>query len=291
MRSAAAALALLTIPIAIFSQDHATAPNEQFNFAGTVALRLHTDSMTDKSSCIASITSDLVGVDVTGTKAALLQTPSDIDYDQPAFLRIDEESPIALNVQRQKHHLLLRGSGTRAILIPLQRTPEFINALYTRRRIRLRYAVFPGPDKFDGEIKFGDFAAAYDRGVQLCAWPKLRATPVHPSEADLAALMFPGVVDDAPAAAASDDLGWYLNAAARRINTSLRSHGEGSTAFVIDKSGSVGSLSPGNSDADRACVTAVIASNPLPPLPSSRAENLAVRAQCSSNSVTLSRLD
>lgn len=296
MRIPLAALCTFLLPSLIFCQDHAVAPNEEFNFPGTVALRLLTDSMTDKSSCIASIASDLVGVDITGTKAALLQTPSDIDYDQPAFLRIDDEPPIALNVQRQKHRLLLRGSGTRAIFIPLQRTPEFVNALYTRRRIRLRYALFPGPGKFDQEIKFGDFAAAYDRGVQLCHWPAMRAAAVHPSEAELADLILSPAPQ--PPEQQSDPLDFYLDAVSRRLTVywlTLRAEGglDGTAklAFRVEKDGSVASVPTGYTPLDRACASAVRSANPLAPLPSEREGALTLRVECAGDTVKVSRLD
>ncbi len=325
MRKVIAALCVLLLPATIFSQDQVTAPAGvdhkanmtetlkttgsvaatpgatvalQYNFPGNIALRIGTDSMTDKEFCFASVESDMVAIDVAGNGAAVLGTPSDIDYEKPAMLRIDNDPPIPLNIQHQKHQFLFRGSATRQLLVPSERVEEFVLALYTRRRLRLRYSVFPGPGRYDEQLKFGDFAAAYDRGVELCAWPKLGAAAVHPSAEALADLMFPGT-DSAPAEQepAADPLAFYIDAVARILTTNwlaVRGEaqaGKASLAFFIERDGSVGSLPPIYSDLERACASAVRSSSPFPALPSGREGRLALHAECAGDSVKVSRLD
>jgi TonB family protein len=278
MRAPALALTLLLLPTYIFSQDHVTVPHE-FNFPGRAQLIVKSDSMDDHQICFVSVDSDLVGVMATGVDAALLETPSDVDYEKPALLRIDDQRPIPLNIHRAAHRFIFLGRGgeSRSIEVPAEHRAKFIRALYTRQRLRLRYSVFPGPGQFDEEIKFGDFAAAYDRGVQLCAWPKLQATAVHPTTEQLAALT---LQDDLPAAEEVAEIpSWYLAAVLRDLTSNwITERGErwrsskAVVRFSVAKDGAmkdVKLVSPsGESETDRAAQSAIRSSSPLPALPS-----------------------
>lgn len=278
MRAPAAALALLLLPIYIFSQDHVTVPHE-FNFPGRAQLIVKSDSMDDHQICFVSVDSDLVGVMATGVDAALLETPSDVDYEKPALLRIDDQRPIALNIHRAAHRFIFLGRGgeSRSIEVPVEHRAKFIRALYTRQRLRLRYSVFPGPGQFDEEIKFGDFAAAYDRGVELCAWPKLQATAVHPTAEQLAALT---LQDDPPAAAEATEIpSWYLAAVLRDLTANWiavrgerwRRSSRAVVRFGLARDGAVEDLKlvlpSGEAETDRAAESAIRHSSPLPALP------------------------
>jgi hypothetical protein len=182
MRSVAAVLCVLVLPTIIFSQDHVIAPpreipklaaaatvERELMFAGGVVLRIGVDSMTDRQTCTLSLTSDDVWIDTSGL-AAVIATGADVDYKRPALLRIGSAPPYPLIVPRQ----------ARRIVIPPRRSPGFVRALYTQQPIRLRFTEWPDGGRFDDLIKFGDFASAYDRGVVLCGWPKIRAAAVHP---------------------------------------------------------------------------------------------------------------
>lgn len=148
--------------------------DKQFDFNGFAQLRISHDSMTDREVCYAQ-TQNFEGawIMATGTSAALVSTTNNIfvDYEQPALLRIGDSAPFALSRSQRAH----------AIAVPAARVPELVRALYTQQRVRVRLVEWPDGAVFDGEIKPGDFAAAYDRGVQLCAWPKLSVAAVHPA--------------------------------------------------------------------------------------------------------------
>jgi hypothetical protein len=286
MRIPAVALCILLLPRIIFSQDHVTAPasemaianptmERQYNFAGGVSLRIGRDSMTDKQTCVA-ITSDSGGASflVAGGTVAEISTFSDVDYNSSALLRIDGEQPVRLFIPRQP----------KALIIPLQKAPAVVRALYTQRRIRLRYFKWP-EGLFDDEIKIGDFAAAYDRAVELCGWPKIRAAAVHPAAEE--------ANDDAGQEQKEDPLDWYFSAVARRLATSWTGQWMGESGkitkllcivtFTIGKDGSVSSTtlsqSSRNTILDITAQRAAIDSSPLPALPSSYVgESLSVQA-------------
>jgi TonB family protein len=93
-----------------------------------------------------------------------------VDYGRPAFLRIGEAPPFRLGVSRRPHFLF----------IPFHQAAAVVRALYTQQRVRLRFTEWPDGANFDAELEPGDFAAAYDRGVEVCAWPRLSVAAVHP---------------------------------------------------------------------------------------------------------------
>jgi len=144
---------------------------DDFDFAGAT-LRISTDSMTDHQVC--SVTTANVGawIAVSGDRVAMITTMRNrnVDYDRPAFLRIGDAAPFRLLVSRRPHFLL----------VPFNKASAVVRALYTQQRVRLRFTEWPDGANFDEELEPGDFAAAYDRGVELCAWPKLSIAAVHP---------------------------------------------------------------------------------------------------------------
>ncbi len=149
-----------------------------FEFAGAT-LRISTDSMSDRQVC--SVTTANVGawVAVSGDRVAMITTMRNrnVDYSRSAFLRIGDAPPFRLGVSRRPHFLF----------IPFHQAPAVVRALYTQQRVRLRFTEWPDGANFDAELEPGDFAAAYDRGVALCAWPKLSVAAVHPPVAASAA--------------------------------------------------------------------------------------------------------
>ena len=186
-------LSVLLLPTTIFSQDHLAAPSgkamsaeaaragdgldRRFDFNGNASLRISYDSMTDRRVCYAS-TQNFEGawIMATAQDAALISLMDRVylDYTRPALLRIGDDAPFALSRSRQPH----------AVGIPPSRVKQVVRALYTQQRVRVRIVEWPDGAIFDGEIKPGDFAAAYDKGVELCAWPKLSVAAVHPPETD-----------------------------------------------------------------------------------------------------------
>lgn len=269
----------------IKTEDSVTAvvghPDEQeIPFAGGVLLRIGRDSMNDTQTCSLSTTADQAWIDSSGL-AAVITAGSDVDYSRPALLRIDEDAPIALNVQHRRSGLVFHDPGTRELMIPAERSAEFVRALYAHRRLRLRYSVFPGPGRFDEEIRFGDFAAGYDRGVERCHWPKMRIAAGHPSPELVAALTLDYMPEPAstPAAPIKD---WYLDAVRRRVEenwltSTMSSPTPGSfhavVTFSIARDGSLNNIrlerASREYDVDASVQRAVLSSDPMPPLPTS----------------------
>lgn len=288
MRSAIAALALLLSPPIIFCQDHGAAPGhqvdasardseQQFNFPGGASLKIGRDSMTDAKTCVAfTSNSGAASIIVAGGTVAEISTYGDADYNSPALLRVDSGQPIRLLVPHRPN----------VLMIPLQKSPEVIRALYAQRHLQLRFVKYPS-GVVDDEIEIGDFAAAYDRAIDLCGWPKMKIAAVHPApQAE--------PKEDAPQL---DPLEPYVAAVARVLTTNwLGLRGENKSgravlAFAIDKAGSVGTMPAARSDEDRGCVNAVRASIPFPPLPAAREQQLAVRVECAGDAVKVFRLD
>jgi hypothetical protein len=213
------------------------------------------------------MTSDSGGASilVAGGTVAEISTFSDVDYNSSALLRIDGEQPVSLLIPRQP----------KALIVPLQKAPAVVRALYTQRRLRLRYFKWP-EGLFDDEIKIGDFAAAYDRAIDLCGWPKIRAAAVHPVPDD-------AEIDDAGQGQKEGPLDWYFSAVARRLATSWTSQWMGErgkitrlpciVTFTIGKDGSVSGMtlsqSIRNTILDVTAQRAALSASPLPPLPSS----------------------
>jgi len=173
MRSAIAGVLLLAA--IIVPQSHMTAPKaaaaveHQYNFAGGASLSIGRDSMTDRQTCVATTSQNSSALMlVAGGDVATISSFQDVDFNSAALLRIGDGTPLRL-VPR----------GRRALMIPLRQSPEVIRALYTQRRVRLRFFKWPN-GVFDEDLKIGDFAAAYDRAVELCAWPKMNVAAVHP---------------------------------------------------------------------------------------------------------------
>lgn len=175
MRSAAAVLALLAIPSIIFCQDHVIAPASApsaspvpvvpriFALPGGVAFEIKQDEMTDARSC--SVSTPLFGAFAVfdGRSAVIKTGESDgVDYNEKAILRIAEREPFELFVPQKPN----------TIVVPPSHTADFVGALYARERIRVRYTQWPGAQLKNLELEIGDFAAAYDLGVELCGWPK-----------------------------------------------------------------------------------------------------------------------
>ncbi len=233
----------------------ATVIPSDFNFPGGVLLRIGIDSMTDRQTCAIEVTSNDVWIDTSGAREALITTGADVDYSRSAFLRIGSAPAFALIVSRE----------TRRILVPEAKAAAVIRALYTRRPIRLRYVEWPGGGLFDEEVAFGDFAAAYDRGVQLCRWPRLRVPAVHPAPTEATAADLTLIVQKY-----SEGLGGRV-----QRNWSVRPGEERDArtvlAFTVGRDGAVESVrviqSSGNRSSDAYCVRALQASSPLPRLP------------------------
>jgi len=164
----ASSLSAQTRPVA---SDTARAEPGEFEFAGAT-LSVSMDSMTGRQVCSVTTINNGAWVAVSGGRTAMITTMRNrnVDYDRPAFLRIGEAPPFRLGVSRRPHFLL----------VPFHRAPEVVRALYTQQRVRLRFTEWPDGANFDEELEPGDFAAAYDRGVELCAWPKLPVAAVHP---------------------------------------------------------------------------------------------------------------
>lgn len=171
----------------IFFQDRVTAPvgsamaarpaspavvPGDFDFAGAV-LRISVDSMSEHQVCSVTTVNNGAWIAVSGDRAAMVVTMKNrsVDYDRPAFLRIGEAPPFRLGVPRRPHFMA----------IPFSKSADVVRALYTQQRVRLRFTEWPDGSMFDEELEPGDFAAAYDRGVELCGWPRLGVAAVHPA--------------------------------------------------------------------------------------------------------------
>jgi len=224
MRSAAIVLAVLLLPTTIFSQDHLTAPVAEtasaqtgdFDFAGAV-LRVSVDSMNDHQVCSVTTISNGAWIATSGDRTAMIVTTNNrnVDYDRPAFLRIGEAPPFRLGVSRRPHF----------IAIPFSKSADVVRALYTQQRIRLRFTEWPDGSMFDQELEPGDFAAAYDKGVELCAWTKLSVSPVHPPEEELAKwkAIFGGAPGESESSASPDRV---ESDSAKALRISMKAVGE-----------------------------------------------------------------
>jgi TonB family protein len=149
----------------------APSPSGDFDFSGAT-LRISIDSMTDRQVCSITTRNNGAWIAVSGDSVAIIATMKNrnVDYDRPAFLRVGDAPPFRLGISRRPHFLA----------IPFEQAPEVVRALYTQQRVRLRFTEWPDGANFDEQLEAGDFAAAYDRGVELCAWPKLSIAGVHP---------------------------------------------------------------------------------------------------------------
>jgi TonB family protein len=226
MRSAAAALCVLLLPITIFSQDHLSAPadkaispatvEKQFTFSGDVTLRIGQDSMTDRQTCVV-VTSNSSGASFLVNKSAVaIIAYGGVNYSSPAFLRLADDAPMRLFVPNRPGMLVVPSSKSAAV----------VRALYTRSRVRLRFFKWP-EGLFDDELKIGDFSAAYDRAVELCAWPKLSVPPAHPSDEELA--KWKAILDDSAAPGESEStaaLDQIESASAKALRISMKAVGE-----------------------------------------------------------------
>jgi TonB family protein len=278
-------LAAQTRPIA--AKVVAVIPSD-FQFPGGVLLRVGIDSMTDQQTCAIFVTSDSVWIDTAGAREALITTGADVDYSRPALLRIGSAPAFALIVHREP----------RRILIPPAKAAAVIRALYAQRRVHLRYSEWPSGGLFDEEVRFGDFAAAYDRGVQLCAWPRLHVPAVHPIEK--AEPTVPGAT--ASDAAAVQDLQWYLaaiesrvranwNTSALAVNVRDARAARCVVSFIVASDGSVKGIrvsqSSGDLSVDNSAQRAVLSSTPMPALPPDRQQPLVLRMEFDSASSSL----
>lgn len=161
------------LPAATSGNAAESAPLE-LAFPGGVTLEIKSDEMSDRKVCTA-FTPMSAGVYVGfGRPSAMIWTSEywPVDYDAPALLRIGEAAPFNLIVPGRPN----------ALMIPSARLRDFAVALYTRSRLRLRFTRYPEGDVYNGEIEPGDFAAAYDRGVELCGWPRLGVAGAHLSK-------------------------------------------------------------------------------------------------------------
>jgi TonB family protein len=297
MRSAAVALCALLLPTTIFSQDHLTAPAGEtsiartgdFDFSGAM-LRISVDSVNDHQVCSVTTVNNGAWIAVAGDRTAMVTTMNNrnVDYDRPAFLRIGEAPPFRLGVSRRPHF----------IAIPFSKSADVIRALYTQQRVRLRFTEWPDGSMFDEELEPGDFAAAYDRGVELCAWPKLPVTAVHPADAGESAAPNSSDSPTAPA----QDFRWYLaavesllrskwSALASQVNVDDVGLAHCVVSFTVERNGAVKGISvsqsSGDASVDSAALNAVKVGSPLPPLPSDRTGPLVLRAEFDRASATL----
>jgi hypothetical protein len=149
----------------------------KFVFAGNTRLEAKIDEMTDRQICTV-LTPLNGGVSVgISDRAASVFTPSETDVDRhsPALLRVDNDAPLELIVPARPNE----------ILIPAQIAPDFVRALYARRRLRIRFVKWPEEAEVNTEIEPGDFASAYDHAAELCHWPDLHVQAAHPSAAPI----------------------------------------------------------------------------------------------------------
>jgi len=246
-------------PPAARSLSH-DAADQQFNFNGSAQLRISHDSMTDRRACYAK-TQNFEGawIMASGESAALISTGDRIfvDYTQPALLRIGDAAPFALSRSARPH----------AIAVPARRVPELVRALYTQQRVRVRIVEWPDGAIFDAEIKPGDFAAAYDRGVELCAWPKLGVGAVHPLPNSID--FYPYVID---AERAMEKKILSLSPSVAKWRSIHSSEEKVALAFSIGGDGKARdvhvSQSSGKESLDALCVSALESLQPLASLPS-----------------------
>jgi TonB family protein len=151
------------------SANAARGPLGDFDFAGAT-LRISNDSMTDRQTCIITTANSGGAFFLVNNGAVMVSSYGGVDYSAPASLRLGEAAPFRLSIPGRPG----------VLLVPFSKSTAVVHALYTQSRIRLRFYKWP-QGLFDEELEIGDFAAAYDRGVELCAWPKLSAAAVHPA--------------------------------------------------------------------------------------------------------------
>jgi len=141
--------------------------------------------MNDKTSCFVSIL-DMVSIDVIGSSIAILQAPSDVDYEKPALLRIDDGPPIPLNVQHEKTKNDVRGLSVVADSYSARKSLGV--------RDRALHATPHSPPLFYfprwRPLRFGSQVRRLRRGLRsrrpAVRLAKPRATAVHPSAEEIA---------------------------------------------------------------------------------------------------------
>lgn len=270
MRPFAAILSLLLAPFLVASAQTPASSrtvdpvDHQYNFYGGARLRFYTDSMTDKFECFASTPNERGAWIMTSPEGAAVVATTDrifVDYNEPAFMRIGEGAPFRLGQSRKPHDLV----------VPFSRVREVMTALYTQQRIRVRFTEYPDGGVFDDELVVGDFASAYDRGVELCGFKKLPVGAVHPVEPTAKAADADEF--DSYLLAASDDIKsrWLglLGADVRAVGARLNL--DSSFRFTVTPDGKVASVEiiagTGDKDADADCIQAIRALPVLASLP------------------------
>jgi TonB family protein len=178
MRKACLALGFFVLASSALAQSpvmrasSSTIEPGDFDFSGAM-LRISPPSPSGRQVCSVTTVNNGAWIAVSGDRAAMITTMNDreIDYERPASLQLGDAPAFAVQTARAPHFLA----------VPLSRMSAVVLALYTQQRVHLRFVEWPDGGMFDEDLKAGDFAAAYDRAVQLCAWPRLSAAAVHPT--------------------------------------------------------------------------------------------------------------
>jgi hypothetical protein len=160
-------LALTASAITLAISAEALAQNVPF--PGGAEFLAKKDEMTDKKLCFVS--TPMVGgvqVVVYGPDSAAIwvvdRNRSPVAGNPAPMLRISKDAPVQL----------IAGSKPDRIDIPKAATRKFIEALYTQKKVTVRWTRVLTNDQFTDEIEIGDLGSAYDHAVKACGWKPMR---------------------------------------------------------------------------------------------------------------------
>jgi hypothetical protein len=154
----------------------AVAAGETLPFPGGVEFQVKNDEMTDKRLC--SVFTPKIGVQVGvygPTNAAvwvIYREWRPVAGSPAPMMRIGKENPIELTA---------RGAPDK-IDVPQAATRKLIEALYTQKKVALRWYNFPAKEQKNVEIEIGDLGEAYDHAVRVCGWPRMTTKKVSLSK-------------------------------------------------------------------------------------------------------------
>lgn len=142
------------------------AGGESLPFPGGATFQFKIDEMTDKKAC--SVFTPMRGVQAAVYDSATVafwvpEQQGVVARDPAPIMRIDEASSFRL-VATEKPHM---------IGVPPPKAREVVEALYTRRKIAVRWYNFPHREQKNLTVETGDFGAAYDHAVKVCGWSRL----------------------------------------------------------------------------------------------------------------------
>lgn len=161
-----ATLSLLLFALfAIVSVIIPAANAETIPFPGGVTFQVEKDEMTDKKVCSVFTYMALDQVAVYGPNSVALWVDKDyLVATEPApMMRIDTSPPFRL----------VAGKKPKMIDVPPDRAREIIEALYSGKKIAVRWYDWPMIVEKNTRIIAGDFGAAYDHATKICGWPRL----------------------------------------------------------------------------------------------------------------------